>query len=177
MKNFFKKNNFCFGYGFIEAIIYVAALAMMFTLVVNSMLITISAFSQAKVSSRINVSAGTAMERMVFEIKRAYDLDPTSVFDVSTGKLVLNTTDSLGADTTIKFEVGEEGQLTITEGVGAPQALTLPGVIISNLIFREIQTVSVSKAVKIELEITGSIKDFSRTDKFYNSVILKGSYL
>ncbi|MBU2263346.1 hypothetical protein KJ750_01675, partial [Patescibacteria group bacterium] len=137
--------------------------AVIFILVVNSLSIVIKAFNQGRVAIKINNSAEVAMERMTREIRFAYDIDGSS--DLS--HLVLNTD--------VEFYLDSGKIMIIDRGTNAV-ALTSDDLTVTNLIFRQINSSSVSKAVKIEMAIQGSSGNYQKTENFYNTAILRGSY-
>jgi len=151
------------GFTLIETIIYTAIIAVIFILVVNSLSIVIKAFNQGRVAIKINNSAEVAMERMTREIRFAYDIDGSS--DLS--HLVLNTD--------VEFYLDSGKIMIIDRGTNAV-ALTSDDLTVTNLIFRQINSSSVSKAVKIEMAIQGSSGNYQKTENFYNTAILRGSY-
>ena len=151
------------GFTLIETIIYTAIIAAIFILVVNSLSIVIKAFNQGRVAIKINNSAEVAMERMTREIRFAYDIDGSS--DLS--HLVLNTD--------VEFYL-DSGKIMIIDRGANAVALTSDDLTVTNLIFRQINSSSVSKAVKIEMAIQGSSGNYQKTENFYNTAILRGSY-
>ncbi len=165
-------NNMKKGFTLIEVIIYTAILAIIFILVVNSLSIVIKAFNQGRVTIKINNSAETAMERMAREIRFAYGIDASSALD----HLVLNTY-VLGTEipTTAEFYI-DSGKLMVKEGISPADQLTSSDLNVTNLVFSQISASSVSKAIKIEMTIQGSSGNYQKTEDFYNTAILRGSY-
>ncbi|MBU2219377.1 type II secretion system GspH family protein [Patescibacteria group bacterium] len=151
------------GFTLIETIIYTAIIAVIFILVVNSLTLVIKAFNQGRVIIKINNSAEVAIERMTREIRFAYDIDGSS--DLS--HLVLNTD--------VEFYL-DSGKIMIIDRGANAVALTSDDLTVTNLIFRQINSSSVSKAVKIEMAIQGSSGNYQKTENFYNTAILRGSY-
>lgn len=161
----------------IEIIIYTAILAVIFILVVNSLSVAMKAFNQGRVAVKINNSAETAIERMAREIRFAFDIDASSLFGSSPGRLVLNTYDlgSPETPTTIEFYL-DSGKLMIKEGILDAEQLTSSDLDVTNLIFRQITTPLMSRAVKIEMTIRGSSGNYQKTEDFHDTIILRGSY-
>lgn len=165
------------GFTLIEIIIYTAILALIFALVVNSLAVVIKAFNQGRLAIKINNSAEVAMDRMVREIRAAYDIDANSELDSHPGRLIL-ITDSLiipGSTTTLEFYL-DLGRIMVEEEGDFVEALTSSDLTVTNLIFRQITAPSMSKAVKIEMEIQGSSGNYQKTENFYNTAILRKSY-
>lgn len=155
------------GFTLIETIIYTAIIAVIFILVVNSLTVVIKAFNQGRVIIKINNSAELAMERMTREIRFAYDIDALSDLGTNPGHLVLNTY--------VEFYL-DSGKLMVKEGVLPAGQLTASDLTVTNLVFRQINAPSISKAVKIEMAIQGSSGNYQKTENFYNTAILRASY-
>jgi prepilin-type N-terminal cleavage/methylation domain-containing protein len=155
------------GFTLIEMIIYIAIAAVVLALAVNSLGALLKSFNDAKITSKINNSAEAAMERIARETRNAYAVNLSSVFGSSPGRLKLDTYDVSGATTTVDFYL-DNGKLTVAEGSGSGNPLTLDGISVSNLVFRQIAASTTSKAVKIEMTVQGK--------NFYNTAILRGSY-
>src|SRR3989344_5962556 len=129
-----------------------------------------------RVCRQLNFSASVAMERMANEIRLANGIDDAgSVLAASPGKLKLDTTDSFGSPAAIEFFLSGTG-IFVKEGSGAPEALTASSTEITSLIFNKITSSSVSKAVKISLIAKAKGSRMEKTENFYNTAILRGSY-
>ena len=172
-----KLKSFSKGLTLIETIIYAAIFALISILVINAILMMTESFNVFRVARNINNSSEVAMERMTREIRWADDINVAeSVFGSNPGRLVLNTIDpATGLATTTEFFV-LNGALMIREGASDAQPLTSYKTEVTNLIFKQIAGSSVSKAVKIELELQSGRGNFQKKEKFYNSVILRRSY-
>ena len=164
------------GFNLIEIIIYTAILSFIFAAVFNSVIMMMKSFNYARLKIRINNSSQASMERMVREIRLAYDIDSTSEFNTNPGRLKLKTFDSLGAPATIEF-YQDNGNLVVSENGAVAVSLNSSGIQVTNLIFKTAHSVmSPSKSVKIELELTGTQGGYTRAEKFYDTIILRGSY-
>ena len=166
-----------------ETLIYAAILGSVAVFATGSILAMMRSYSSVKMSRDLNFSSSVAMERMANEIRLANGIDDAgSIFAASPGKLKLNTTDSLGASATIEFflsglPAGEAGTgIFVKEGTGAPEALTAISTEITSLVFNKITSSAVSKAVKISLTAKAKGSRTEKTENFYNTVILRGSY-
>lgn len=165
------------GFSLIETLVYIGIFSLVSVVAVNLFIMAIDSVAKNRVLQKINTSAEISMERMVREIRGASSIDINeSVFGVNPGILQLNTIDQeSGASTTVKFNVSNNAIL-ITKENFSPQALTVDGVLINSLVFRNISASSTSVAVKIEMEIEASWLDYVKSEKFYDTVILRGSY-
>lgn len=160
----------------IEMVIYVAILAVISVLTVNSILITVKSFNQYRLSHFINSASQTVMERMVREIRLAGNIDDTaSIFDAHPGRLKLNTIDpDTETPTTIEF-FASSTSVMIKKGNADPVPLTPNNVLLMNLVFRKISTPA-AKGVKIEMELKGERGTSFKIEKFFGSAVLRKFY-
>jgi len=164
------------GSSLLETLIYAAILGLVAVLTTGSILAIMKSYSSVKMSRDLNFSASVAMERMANEIRLANNInDAGSIFAASPGKLKLNTVDGSGSATAIEFFLSGTG-IFVKEGSGAPEALTASSTEITSLIFNKITSSSVSKAVKISLTAKAKGSRMEKTENFYNTAILRGSY-
>ena len=157
-----------------EAIIYIAILAVMVVVFVQLLFTMTRSYTSFRLSRDIVSSSSLALERMVGEIRKAEGVDVGSTLGTSPGRLVLNTTDEVGAATIIDFYLSD-GVLMVKEGNNVAASTTSARVTVDNLVFRQITT-SESKAVKIDLTLSASRGNVSRSAKFYSTAVLRGSY-
>ena len=169
---FQNKKNFQ-GFTLIEVLFYAAIFAVVSVLVINVIFLMAKTTKHIKAGRDLNSAAVVIMERMTREIKLADGIDIlASSFGTSSGKLVLNSID---------FETQESANISfyltgtdliVQKNSLAAEALNSPKIKVSSLIFRPVENSIKSKAVKMELEITAG----SKTEKFYNTAILRRSY-
>jgi len=164
------------GYTLLEMVIYTAIFSIMAVLVINSLFVMTKSLRSIKLSRDINNSAQISLERMAREIRLADSIDGTSTLGTHPGYLKLNTVDrTTGTPTTVEFSlVG--GQLMITEGASPAVALTSPDLEVTNIVFNDIPSLTLSEAVKIDFEIRADIAGKTKTENFYNTIVLRGSY-
>ncbi|MCX6731799.1 MAG: hypothetical protein NTX55_02305 [Candidatus Parcubacteria bacterium] len=155
------------GFTLIETILYSAIIAVASIYIIGSILTLTKIFGDIRLRNSINVSARTAIERMVREIRSAESINPASVFDSHPGYLKLNTLDGSGNPSSIEFFL-DGTSLMVREGTSQPENLTNSNVSVSNLIFRQISVAVDSRAVRIEMEIS--------SEKFYDTAILRKNY-
>lgn len=164
------------GSSLLETLIYAAILGLVSVFATGSILAMMKSYASVKMSRDLNSSASTAMERMANEIRLANSIDDAgSVFGASHGKLKLNTTDDLGVIVAIEFFLSGTG-VFVKEGAGVPEALTASSTEIISLVFNKITSSTISKAVKIDLTARAKGSRMEKTEKFYNTAILRGSY-
>ncbi|MFA7315587.1 MAG: hypothetical protein WC059_02175 [Candidatus Paceibacterota bacterium] len=163
------------GYSVIEILIYVALFATLSIAVINSYTVVLASFGATRVNRELLEAGSTIMERMSREVRQATSVDVTSsVLGSSLGVLQLNTTDTAGYVTTSKFII-ENGLLNMYTGGSLVGSLSGAHVSITNLIFRKITTTE-GEAIKIELTIQNSTSKTLRTENFYNTIVLRGTY-
>ena len=163
------------GFTLIEMIVYVVILGIIAVLAVNSTLEMTKAYVNLRVSRDMNASATAVLERMTREIRGADDIDAAqSVFGANPGRLMLNTKDAGGADTTVEFYL-ENGLIKVKEGGVAKGALMTSSTQASSFIVRSLSN-SNSNAIKIDLTIAATRGNVSKTRSFYNTIVLRGSY-
>ncbi|MFH1170149.1 MAG: type II secretion system protein [Candidatus Vogelbacteria bacterium] len=162
------------GYTLVEAIIYIAILAVLAVTFVSLLFTMVRAYTEFQLERSLTSSASLGLERLVRETRQAKNIDPASTLGSSPGRLLLNTTDEAGAATTRDFYLSLD-TLMVKEGSGAAASTTAQNVTVDNLIFRQINTPN-SQAVKIEMTLTAKRGTAFRTQKFYSTAVLRGSY-
>lgn len=160
----------------LETLIYATILTIVAILVTNSILAMARAYGNIKLARTINFSAAPSMERMTREIRTANSIDDAgSILGVSPGKLKLNTLDNLGASTTVEFSMVGSA-VYIKEGISSAETLTASSTSVIGMVFNKIAASSTSKAIKIKLTVKAVNGNMEKTENFYNTAILRGSY-
>jgi Tfp pilus assembly protein PilE len=161
-----KKNS---GYTIIELLFYIALFSVLSVVVINAMLTMAKAFKETAIQAEL-VQSGTIMERMSREIRGAYDIDPTS----TSTDLKLNTKDSGGANKTVELLLSGTN-LELIENGTLTGNLNTSKINVTAVTFTQITTTQ-GKAVKIFLTIRSVDDILARTQDFYDTVVLRGSY-
>lgn len=163
------------GFTLIELIIYIAFLAAITLLAIESIVSVMKGLSAMRVDQSINESATTALERISRETRNALSVDTTnSILNTNPGKLVLNTLDASSTVIAMEFYVAN-GQIGIRKaGVDAGSLMTKYATTTS-LIFRQSTTTN-STAIKVELSLQDT-RSSSTTPplSFYDTIILRGT--
>ncbi|MBI3634511.1 MAG: hypothetical protein HY228_02740 [Candidatus Yonathbacteria bacterium] len=163
------------GFTLVEMVIYIAFFAMLSALAVQATIIVMNSFYRLRLTQNVDQSATVALERLSREIRNAYDVDAAqSTFETNPGRLMLNTKDAGGANTTTEFYMSTGNQLGIKEGGVDKGVLVTKNVTLTNLVFRSISTTN-SKAIKIEVSFRDSRSSAVQTVKFYDTIVLRGS--
>lgn len=165
------------GFTLMEMVIYIAILSVIVVLVASSVLAMSKSLSSIQASRKINNFAETSIERIVREIRFANSVDVSgSTFGVNPGTLKLNTINPIDElSTTVEFYQSGTN-LMIKEGLGAPEDITPSSLSVTDLKFYDVVVPGVSEAIKIEIEVKSTSIFGDKTEKFYNTVVLKRSY-
>lgn len=169
---FYKKNK---GVSLIEALVYVAILAVLVLVIAKSMTTFLGAYKNIREVRKLENSAISSMDRMIREIRNADSVDAiNSNFDSSMGVLVLNTSDNSGNPMTVKFYVSD-GRVYADENGVSLGPITATGINTTSLMFRLVST-PISEAVKVEMSFLdiGASPDLYRS--FFGTALLRGSY-
>lgn len=162
------------GTTLIETLVYVFLLGLFAVLVVNLLTAMMTSYAQFRGISDTTHSASVAFERLVRELRQAEGIN--SITPTHPGRIVLNTREADGDPTTIEFYINA-GTLMIREGAAAAASSTSPQLTVSNLTFQQIDTAE-SQAVRVEMTLSRSAvgRVPARADKFYDTIVLRGSY-
>lgn len=157
----------CFkkGYTLIELLVYLAILAVFSVFIVNSILIIMKNYNAYSVSRYVNFSATVAIERLTREIRGSSDVDGSSVLGAHPGYLVLDA---------VEFFVSNNQLMIDKNGQGAV-VLTPSNLEVTNLVFAT-STNPNSQVVKIEMTLTGRRGNYEKSENFYSTIVLRGSY-
>lgn len=169
--NNFQKMNKKSGYTLVELIIYVSILSAVSFLIINTVLSFNKSYQNVLVLRRLDHSAIDVMERVTREIRSSRQIDnANSSFGSSPSVLsLISRTD--GVNKTTKFYL-EEGVVKIDVNDEFLGPLTSGKVSVTNLIFNVVNT-SVSSAIKIDLELTSSLGEITRSKIYHSTIVLK----
>ena len=161
------------GYSLIEIVVYLAIFSALSVLVINSFIVILGSFNTTRANRDLLQSGSKTMERLSREIRQAESVDlVNSTLGSSPGVLQLNSRDSAGTAMTVRFAIAS-GNLNLYENGTLVDNLVTENISPTSLIFRRITTTN-GDAVKIELTVQDTSS--SKTENFYNTVILRGTY-
>jgi len=165
------------GLSLIETVIYVSILAILFVVVINTIAILSTSFGQSRIKRNVVTQGGSALERIVREVRLAHDIDVSgSTLGTHPGRLKLSTI--VGPDdetgTTREFFL-TDGTLMMQESISPAVPLT-SGVDITNLVFYAISAATISKAVRIEMTVKDESGKLRSSQNFYDTTVLRRSY-
>lgn len=162
------------GNTLIEMLVYTLIFAVLSVAVVNVLVTMMKSFSQVQAYRDLAEASTVSLERITREIKGATSVDvANSIFNSSPGILQLNTTDSLGAAKTVKFDVSNN-QLRLTENDIVTGNIVGGNISITSLIFRNVPT-NKGNAIRIEITMQNT-RGREISKDFYSTAIIKGAY-
>ena len=156
------------GYAIVELLFYIALFAILSVVVINAMLTMTRSLKETSIQIEL-VQSGNIMERIGREIRASYAINIISATD-----LVLNTKDNGGANKTVEFLLAGSN-LQFLENSILTGNLNTPNISITALTFTQITTTQ-GQAVKVALTLKSINDAFGRTQNFYDTVVLRGSY-
>lgn len=158
------------GYTLMEAVVYVAILAVFSVIAVNAIIIILGSFRHVRAERTVNTAATVAFERVVREARAAASITTAnSSFDTHPGRLTL----SLPNAATREFYI-ENGVLRVKEDGVYAGTLTASTTVIDSLIFRHLDH-GTTQGVRIELTIHDT-RDPGATRQFADTAVLRGTY-
>lgn len=165
------------GVSLLETIIYVSILAMIFVVVINTVIVVSNSFGKARVKRNITAQGGAALERILREARLADSVDIIgSTLGVHPGELHLNTIVGPNDETKTTRNFSLQGNdLMIREGTSEAVALT-SGVEITNLVFYFLTASTTSEAIRIEMALSDSAGRFQTSQNFSGTAVLRRSY-
>lgn len=167
-----KKHN---GYSVMEIIVYIAIFSFFSITVINSFSAVLGSLSQSRTDRDLLESGSTVMERITREIRQATSVDVVnSTLSSTPGVLQLNSTNSGGSAMIIKF-ITSSGALNLYQDGALVGNLLGQNISVTSLIFRRI-TLTNGEAVKVELTLQDTRSKTSRSENFYSTIVLRGSY-
>ena len=158
------------GYTLMEAVVYVAVLAVFSVIAVNTIIIIVGSSKHVRAERSVNSVAQVAFERIVRDTRTAVSVDTIgSAFDAHPGALSLNNPDT----STTRFYV-ENGAIKVRENGVYTGTLTASTTAVDNLVFRFINHGTV-QAVRVEMTLSDT-RDPGVTRQFADTAVLRGSY-
>ena len=155
------------GSSLLEIIVYLALFTVLSTVIVNSLLISMRLYKDARTNREFTEQGVLVMERLSRTIRSADTINASSsTFDVSPGVLVLSN----GTSTTV-FDT-DNSALRLTENGAVSGNLTGGRISVSSLIFYYYHATSTS--IKTDITLTDSVS--GRSESFSTTNILRNAY-
>lgn len=160
------------GFSIIEIIIYLAIFTIISVVVINSFIVVLSSFSNARTNQDLLNSGSISMDRISHEIRQAKNIDiVNSTLNSNSGVLRLNDMDGTSY---VQIEKNGNALDLYSNGVLVGNLLS-QNIYLNKIIFNRISTAN-SEAVKIEMELQDSRSKTGKTETLYNTIILRGGY-
>lgn len=152
------------GFTLVELIIYIAIFAILITTITLFAVAFIKSTAKSRIKKEVSLGAYSAMERMIYEIKRANNVYvPTSVLDAYHGQLSLATTHEPPNDETttyIDFYLDSDNKLYIKRENQNPQLLISENLKITNLEFEHLASASESVSINLTVEYDTPVAEY-----------------
>lgn len=163
------------GYSLVEMLVYVTLLSLITLMVTQGVLTMTKVFSEFEIVRNIDHSGRSAMERMVYELKAAYNVDTgTSVFNDVNGVLFLDADDDAGGVKEIKIFI-DNGQVKIEEDGVDMGYLTSQNVTVDELVFYHLSNTE-TQAVRMVLTLSATKGLAQKSVTFNTTAVLRGTY-
>lgn len=148
-------------------------LLVIFATVTVSLLLSISrSYISFRLTRDLSSSASLSLERISREIRASQGMNPFP----PPNHLLLDIKDEAGDPTTVDFYLSG-GRLMLSEGGGTAIPLTTPAVSVTKFTFLRDDTMErITTPIKIELDLTASRGNLSRSEKFYSTVVPRNQY-
>lgn len=166
------------GFTLVESMIYLAILVFLLAGVINAVITLTSMYRKVRVVRSVESSAVILMDRIIRETRNADSINSAQTsWNISNGSLALNTTDTSGASSVIRFYIATGTSRAMLEENGINLGpLTDSNVRVTSMLFRSYST-STSAAVKIEMTLeSASTSPLYVSRNFYGTAVMRGSY-
>jgi type II secretory pathway pseudopilin PulG len=188
------------GMSLVELVVYIAILSLITFVIMNGILQLSSVFGKSRTERRVSLTAETALERMVREIRLAKDITCLSTTGgtacpvvqsegINFGALELDSfvSHSSSVDQDKKFycssSSGNCTQIMFdpnTAVASDEQQLTPSSVTVTSLTFKKLynpaDVAETTGAVRIEMTITSGSGNTQVTHTYYATAVLRGGY-
>lgn len=157
-----------------ETVVYVALVALLSVLVVESIIALSKTFKAVRANRDIENSALVALDRMTREIRSADALGAGGIFGTTPSKLVLSYSGS--GVTTREFSVGGDGAVHLFENGSDSGALTGDNILVTAFNIEQ-ATTSTKTALRITLVLKDKRETVNpRSATFYTAAAMRNLY-
>lgn len=142
------------GFSLIEVILYVALSAIILTTLLRVALTVLDVESRTRASGAVQHSLDMALTHIVVALRDAHEIDVAhSAFDVDRGAIELVMS---GSDVNpTRFELNGS-EIFVRHGAGSPSTLTSSGVVIDQLLFRDLTPAGSRSVVQVQIHGHGT---------------------
>jgi Tfp pilus assembly protein PilE len=162
--------NLAHGFTLVEMIIYLALMTIITLVVVQSLIVVLKSNRSSFAEANLRNSGYSAMEGILREIYASESID-----QISGGILQMKQG---GGTNIVKFATSSSLALNFYEGAGTPTLagpLTSKNILVKSLTFTQINT-GKSLAVRIQMKLETTVNNITKSEWFYSTGILRGSY-
>lgn len=158
------------GFSLVEMIVYLSIMTIIALVIVQSVTIVIKSNKESFNNNLIENTAVSILERVKRETRRAKTID-SEESSLANGIVQLNIVTNEQSTSSIKVALQGDGSVFLHEDNIFIGPLTVSGAEVTQLSFKQIITEK-SEALKIVM----TIKSGDKTETFYSTQILRGSY-
>lgn len=158
------------GFTLVEMLVYVALMTSISLIVVQSVVVVLKSNRTSFAEANLRNAGYSAMEAMIGEIRLSETIDQAS-------DGILQMRQDNGGNI-VRFATSSDMTLNFYEGSVSPSLIgpiTTKNVQVKQLIFDQINS-GKSLAVKIKMQLETVVDDQIKTEWFYSTVVLRGSY-
>jgi len=156
------------GYTLIELLFYIALFFILTLTIVNSLITMTKAFNEVAIQADF-IQSSSIIERISREIRQSYGIN-----SISANSLTLNTKDESENNKTVQFSLSGYNLQFFDDSVFMGN-LNNSNIQVTNLSFTNIPMAN-GVAIKVEVSLQSTRDPASRTESFYDTVVLRGSY-
>ncbi|MEN9912621.1 MAG: hypothetical protein RLY66_29 [Candidatus Parcubacteria bacterium] len=162
------------GFTLVEVLVYTAGLVLLLGAMATSLVYMNNWYQRSTIGPRVDRVGSSVIDRIVRDIRSGDAINGSqSLLEVSTGALSLSYTSESGSGTT--YSALQSGRVIHRIDSGSTEYLSPEDMTVSRLYFKQIITQE-SRAVRVEMDITFSIKDEVQTRTYSSVAILRNSY-
>ncbi len=156
------------GFSLVEMIVYLAIMTIITITLVQSFIVVLKSNKNSFIDSVVRNSGYSIMENIIREVRESKDINTCS-----SNLLSLTQKDN----NIVNFSISD-GVMILSEGIDTQinkGALNSFDIKITNFNCNIINTTK-SKALKIKVDLSTQINNQEKTESFYSTIILRGSY-
>lgn len=158
------------GFTIVEMLFYISIFSILFLVIINAMILMLSSFKETMVNRDL-LEGGVVMERMAREIKNGVNITTATTGDLD---FFIHDENNPGNTITYHFVLVGTKILAKSNNIDIGD-VSSPDISVTALDFTKISTVN-SKAIRITLTIKSNRFGSTRTETFYDTVVLRGIY-
>ncbi len=170
----FTKKIFTRGFTMVEMLVYLALMTIITLTVVQSLIVVLKSNRTSFAEVNLRNAGYSAMEGILREIYSSESIDlPTN-----SGSLLQMVQNN--SATVVRFSTSSTGVLNLYEGSSSSTAvfigpLTSKGITVKSLTFTKTNT-GKSLAIRIQMRLETTVNGITKSEWFYGTGILRGSY-